>query len=132
MEGKYDIYNELVKSSILYEAEMWRVKKQNKGKLEALTMDVLRISTRIPPRVRISSEIIRKKMEAQRTLFRGIERKHFISYGRVQWMWNERTFEEVDTVGSSLSSETVKSKEILIRSRIKSHEWARLSGWKVE
>ena len=41
-ERKLDIYNALIKSSLLYGSETWRLTENNKRRVEATEMDVLR------------------------------------------------------------------------------------------
>jgi len=48
-----NIYNELIKSSLLYGAETWRLTENNKRRVEATEMDDLRRKDRI--RIRTSS-----------------------------------------------------------------------------
>ena len=42
-----NIYNELIKSSLLYGSETWRLTENNKRRVEATEMDALRKSSRI-------------------------------------------------------------------------------------
>jgi len=44
---KLNIYNALIKSSLLYGAETWRLTENNKRRVEATEMDALRRSSRI-------------------------------------------------------------------------------------
>jgi len=46
-ERKLNIYNALIKSSLLYGAETWRFTENNKRRVEATEMDALRRSSRI-------------------------------------------------------------------------------------
>ena len=46
-EGKLNIYNALIKSSLLYGFEKWRLTENNKRRAEATEMDALRRSSRI-------------------------------------------------------------------------------------
>ena len=46
-ERKLNIYNALMKSSLLYNSETWRRTENNKRRVEATEMDGLRISSRI-------------------------------------------------------------------------------------
>jgi len=47
MERKLNICNALIESSILFGSETWRLIKNNKRRVEATEMDVLRRSSRI-------------------------------------------------------------------------------------
>jgi len=42
-----NFYNALIKSSLLYGSETWRITENNKRRVEATEMDALRRSTRI-------------------------------------------------------------------------------------
>jgi hypothetical protein len=46
-ERKLNIYNALIKSSLLYGSETWRLTENNKRRVEATERDVLRRSSRI-------------------------------------------------------------------------------------
>jgi hypothetical protein len=61
-ERKLNIYNALIKSSLLYGAETWRLAENNKRRVEATEMDVLRRSSRISRKERIKNVTIRQKI----------------------------------------------------------------------
>ena len=46
-ERKLNIYNALIKSSLLYGSETWKLTENNKRRVEATEMDALRRSSRI-------------------------------------------------------------------------------------
>ena len=46
-ERKLNIYNALIKISLLYGSETWRLTENNKRRVEATEMDALRRSSRI-------------------------------------------------------------------------------------
>jgi len=46
-ERKLNIYNALIKSSLLYGSETWRLTENNKRRVEATEMDVLKGSSRM-------------------------------------------------------------------------------------
>jgi hypothetical protein len=52
-ERKLNIYNALIKSSLLYGTETWRLTGNNKRRVEAAEMDALRKSSRISRKERI-------------------------------------------------------------------------------
>jgi len=58
-ERKFNTYNALIKSSLLYGAETWRLTENNKRRVEATEMDVLRRSSRISRKERIRNVTIR-------------------------------------------------------------------------
>lgn len=74
-QRKYNIYNTLVKSSLVNEAETWRVIEQNKRKLEAVEMNAMRISLKILRRDRVKNEEIRRQIGIKITLYNDIESK---------------------------------------------------------
>jgi len=55
-----NIYNELIKSSLLYGSETWRLTENNKIPVEATEMDALRRSSRISRKERINNVTIRQ------------------------------------------------------------------------
>jgi len=54
-----NIYNTLIKNSLLYGSETWRLTENNKRRVEATEMDALRTSSRISRKERIKNVIIR-------------------------------------------------------------------------
>ena len=58
-ERKLNIYNALIKSSLLYGAETWRLTENNKRRVEATEIDALRRSSRISRKYRIRNVTIR-------------------------------------------------------------------------
>jgi len=52
-------YNALIKSSLFYGSETWRLTENNKRRFEATEMDVLRRSSRISRKERIRNVTIR-------------------------------------------------------------------------
>jgi len=61
-ERKLNIYNALIKSSLLYGSETWRFTKNNKRLVEATEMDALRRSSRISRKERIRNVTIRQQI----------------------------------------------------------------------
>jgi len=57
-EKKLNIYNALIKSSLLYGAETWRLTENNKSRVEATEMAALRRSSRISKKDRIRNVTI--------------------------------------------------------------------------
>jgi hypothetical protein len=58
-ERKLNIYNALIKSSLLNGSETWRLTENNKRRVEATEMDAMRRSSRIPRKNRIRNVTIR-------------------------------------------------------------------------
>jgi hypothetical protein len=52
-ERKLNIYNALIKSSLLYGSETWRLTENNKRRVEATELDAVRRSSRISKKDRI-------------------------------------------------------------------------------
>ena len=61
-ERKLKIYNALIKSSLLYGSETWRLTEDNKKWVEATEMDALRRSSRISRKDRIRNVNIRQQI----------------------------------------------------------------------
>ena len=57
-----NIYNVLIKSSLLYGAETWGLTENNERRVEATEMDVLRRSSRISRKDRIRNVTIRQQI----------------------------------------------------------------------
>lgn len=76
----------MIKSSLLYGAETWRITERNRQRLEATEMDALRRSAGVSRRERIRNEEIREQMGVQDTIMKDVERRQLIWYGHVQRM----------------------------------------------
>jgi len=72
-ERKLSIYNVLIKSSLLYGSETWRLTENNKRWVEATEMDVLRRSSRISRKERIRNVTIRQQIGLEETIIKEIE-----------------------------------------------------------
>lgn len=94
---KYNIYNTIIKSTLLYGSETWRMTERQKRMLEATEMDALRRSARISRVDRIRNEDIRQEMGLQDTIIRDIEGKQLTWYGHVQRMTDHRLPKQVMT-----------------------------------
>ena len=57
-----NIYNALIKSSLLYGSETWRLTENNKKRVEATEMDALRRFSRISRKEKIRIVTIRKQI----------------------------------------------------------------------
>jgi AAA+ superfamily predicted ATPase len=58
----------LIKSSLLFGSETWRLTENNKRQAEATEMDVLRRSSRISKKERIRNVTIRKQIGQEETI----------------------------------------------------------------
>ena len=79
-ERKLNIYYALIKSSLLFGSETWRLTENNKRQFEAIEMDAPRRSSRISRKGRIRNVVIRQQ----------IEQNQLTWYGHVQKMAEER------------------------------------------
>jgi hypothetical protein len=85
-ERKLNIYNALIKSSLLYDSKTWRLTENNKRRIEATEMDALRRSSRIPRKERIRNVTIRQQVGLEETIVKETEQKELTWYGHVQRM----------------------------------------------
>jgi len=85
-ERKLNIYNVLIKSSLLYGSETWRLTENNKRRVEATEMDALRRSSRISRKERIRNVTIRQQIELEEPITKEIEQNQLTWYGHVQRM----------------------------------------------
>jgi len=63
-----NIYRALIKSSLLYGSETWRLTENNKRRVEATEMDALRRSSRISRKERIRNVTIRQQIGLEVTI----------------------------------------------------------------
>ena len=76
-ERKLNIYNALIKSSLLQGSETWRLTETNKGGVEATEMDALKRSSRISRKERIRNVTIRQQIGLEETIVKEIEQNQF-------------------------------------------------------
>ena len=81
-ERKLNIYNALIKSSLLYGSETWRLTENNKRWVEATEMGALGRSSRIRRKDRIGNV----KIGLEETIIKEIEQNRLKWYGHVQRM----------------------------------------------
>jgi hypothetical protein len=67
-DRKLNIYNALIKSSLLYGSETWRLTENNKRWVEATEMDGMRRSSRISRKDRIRNVTIRQQIGLDETI----------------------------------------------------------------
>ena len=65
-----NIYNALIKSSLLYGSETWRLTENNKRQVEATEMDALRRSSRISRKEINRNVTIRQQNGLQETIIK--------------------------------------------------------------
>jgi len=80
----------LIKSSLLYGSETWRLAENDKRRVEAADMDVLRRSSRISRKDRIRNVTIRRQIGLEETIIKEIEQNQLTRYDHVQRMAEER------------------------------------------
>ena len=85
-ERKLTFHNALIKSSLLYGSETWRLIENNKRRVEATEMDALRRSSRILRKERIRNVNIRQQIGLEETIVKDIEQNQLTWYGHVQIM----------------------------------------------
>jgi hypothetical protein len=65
-----NIYNVLIKSSLLYGSETWRLTENNKRRVEATQMDALRRSSRITRKDRFRTVTTRQQIGLEETIIK--------------------------------------------------------------
>jgi hypothetical protein len=85
-ERKLNIYNALIKSSLLYGSETWRLTEKDKRRVEATEIDALRRSSRTPRKDGIRNVTIRQQIGLEETIIKEIEQNQLTWYGHVQRM----------------------------------------------
>jgi len=81
-----NIYNALIKSSLLYGSETWRLTENNKRRVEVTEMDALKRSSRISRTESIRNVTIRQQIGLEETIVKEIEQNQLTWYGHVQRM----------------------------------------------
>ena len=81
-----NIYNALIKSSLFYGSETWRLTENNKRRVEATEMDALRRSSGMSRKERIRNVTIRQQIGLEETITKEIEQNQLTWYGHVQRM----------------------------------------------
>jgi len=76
----------MVKSVLIYGAEIWSLYEDDRRRINASEMDALRRSARISKLDRKINEYIRGKMDAQDMILDEITRKQLIWYGHFERM----------------------------------------------
>ena len=72
-ERKLNIYNALIKRSLLYGSEIWRLTENKKRRIEATEMDALRRSSILSRKERIRNVTIRQQIGLEETIIKEIE-----------------------------------------------------------
>jgi hypothetical protein len=76
----------MIKRSLLYGSETWRLTENNKRRVEATEMDALRRSSRISRKERIKNVTIRQQTGLEETIVKENEQKQLTWYSHVQRM----------------------------------------------
>jgi len=87
---KLNIYNALIKNSLLCGSETWRLTESNKRRVEATEMYALRRSSRISRKERIRNITIRPQIGLEETIIKEIEQNQLTWHGHVQRMAERR------------------------------------------
>jgi len=85
-ERKLNIYSALIKSSLLYGSETWRLTENNKRRVKATEVDALRRSSRISRKERIRNVTIRQQIGLEETIVKEIGQNQLTWYGHVERM----------------------------------------------
>lgn len=88
-------YETIVKSTLLYGAETWRITEKYKAKVEVIEMDAMRRSLRISRGDRVRNEVIKEQMNIEDTIRKDIDKKQLTWYGHVCRMPETRLPREV-------------------------------------
>ena len=83
-ERQLNISNALIKNSLLYDSETWRLTENNKRRVEATEMDALRRSSGISRKERIRNVTIRQQIGIEETIIKETEQNQLTWYGHVQ------------------------------------------------
>ena len=81
---KCNIYNALIKSSLLYGSETWRLTENNKRWVKATEMDAVKRSSRIARKERIRNVTIRQQTGLEEPIIKETEWNQLTWYGHVQ------------------------------------------------
>jgi hypothetical protein len=76
----------LIKSSLLYGSETWRLTESNKRRVEATEMDALRRYSRISRKDKIRNVTVRQQIGLEETIIKEIEQNQLTWYGHFQRM----------------------------------------------
>ena len=76
----------MIKSSLLYGSETWKLTENSKRRVEATEMDALRRSSGISRKERIRNVTIRQQIGLEETIIKEIEQNQLTWYGHVQRM----------------------------------------------
>jgi hypothetical protein len=81
-----NISNALIKSSLLYGSETWRLIENNKRRVEATEMGAMRRSSRLSRKERIKNVTIRQQIGLEGTIVKEIEQNQLTWHGHFQRM----------------------------------------------
>ena len=78
-----NIYNALIKSSLFYDSETWRLTENNKRRVATTETDALGRSSRITRKERIRNVTIRQQIGLEETIIKEIEQNQLTWYGHI-------------------------------------------------
>ena len=103
----------MIKSSLLYGTETWRLTENNKRRVEATEIDALRRSSRISRKERIRNVTIRQQIGLEETIVKETEQNQLTWYGHVQRMAEGRLHQNSIEVNAETKENTRKTEEKL-------------------
>jgi len=87
---KFNIYEIMINSVMLYGCKTWRLTERNKRALEATEMDAIWSSMRISQKEKVKNETIKQCMGVESLIADNIEKKRLVCYEYVQKMDGNR------------------------------------------
>ena len=112
----------MIKSSLLYGSETWRLTENNKRRVEVAEMDALRRSSRISRKERIRNVTIRQQIGLEETIIKEIEQN------QLTWLWpyskngRRKTTQNSIEVDAETKESTRKTEEKLDGRNKEGHE----------
>ena len=103
-------------------SETWRLRENNKRRVEATEMDALRRSSRISRKERIRNVTIRQQIGLEETIVKEIEQNQLTWYGHVQRMVEGRLHQNSIEVDAETKESTRKTEEKLDGRYKEAHE----------
>ena len=117
-----NIYNALIKNSLLCGSETWRHTENNKRRVEATEMDALRRSSRLSRKKRIRNVTTRQHIRLEETIVKENEQNQLTWYGHVQRMVERRLPKNSIEVDTETKESTRKTEEKLDGKYKEDHE----------
>jgi len=103
----------LIKISLLYGSETWRLTENNKRWVEATEMDALRRSSRISRKERIRNVTTRQQIGLEETIIKEIEQNQLTWYGHVSENGRRKITQNSIEVDAEIKESTRKTEQKL-------------------